>query len=159
MLTTTELVLRFVACLFLLVLIGASVWGAKKRWGVRGLIGGLVLATFLLLLLASAVVEGIYEDLAWQSGHYNRQIQDFAGALRTFDAEGLWFVRAGVSKPAAVMITVTDGWHPEHYQVRLQRVQNLYRAWRDILYSSNTRRRARVVLVDGNGNTIGGSHW
>ena len=126
---TAQLVLQLVASLFLVLLLGTGVWGAKKRYGVMGLIGMLVFAAFCVISLAGDFYKALYENLTWwQPGHYDHQLQDFTVALRMLDPEGLWFVRAEASGPAEVAITVSDRWHSEHHQVRLQRAQNLYRS-------------------------------
>jgi hypothetical protein len=53
-------------------------------------------------------------------------------------------------------LTVKNIWHIRHYQVRLQDAQTLWQAWATIA-SPKDPDRARIVLVDGNGNEVGGS--
>lgn len=53
-------------------------------------------------------------------------------------------------------LTVKNIWHVKHYQVRLQDAQTLWQAWATIA-SPKDPDSARIVLVDGNGNEVGGS--
>lgn len=53
-------------------------------------------------------------------------------------------------------ITVTNAWHYSVYQVRLQAAQNLWKIWASIASPSKPD-RARIKIVDFNGNEVGGS--
>jgi hypothetical protein len=62
--------------------------------------------------------------------------------------------RRGESWKATLM--VKDIWHVRHYQVRLQDAQTLWKTWA-MIASPKEMDNARIVLVDGNGNEVGGS--
>jgi hypothetical protein len=53
-------------------------------------------------------------------------------------------------------ITVTNLWHLRDKQLRLQDAQNLWKAWA-LLASRNDPDKARISIVDFNGNEVGGS--
>lgn len=53
-------------------------------------------------------------------------------------------------------LTVKNIWHVRHYQVRFQDAQTLWQAWAAIA-SPKDPDKARISLVDGNGNEVGGS--
>lgn len=53
-------------------------------------------------------------------------------------------------------LTVRDIWHLRHYQLRLQDAQTLWEAWA-VIASPSEPDSARINLVDGNGNEVGGS--
>jgi len=55
-------------------------------------------------------------------------------------------------------LTVDNLWHIRHYQIRLQDAQTLWEAWARIA-SPNDLDKARISLVDLNGNEVGGSRW
>lgn len=55
-----------------------------------------------------------------------------------------------------VTITVSNYWHNQNYQLRLQAAQNLWKTWA-ALYSPTEPDSARIELVDFNGNKVGGS--
>ena len=53
-------------------------------------------------------------------------------------------------------LTVANLWHIRHYQIRLQDAQSLWEAWA-LIASPKEPDRARIKLVDLNGNEVGGS--
>ncbi len=53
-------------------------------------------------------------------------------------------------------ITVADSWHISPYQLRLQVAQDLWKLWASIA-SPDDLDKARIKLVDHNGNEVGGS--
>jgi hypothetical protein len=53
-------------------------------------------------------------------------------------------------------ITVSNLWHYQPYQVRLQTAQNFWSAWANT-HSPNDPDKARIRIVDLNGNEVGGS--
>ncbi|PSB30143.1 hypothetical protein [Stenomitos frigidus] len=62
------------------------------------------------------------------------------------------------SIPGEAVITVQNVWHSQPYQTRLQTAQNLQRAWVRVGYPTQPD-KARIKLVDLNGNHVGGSGW
>lgn len=58
--------------------------------------------------------------------------------------------------PDQIKITVSNSWHYEPYQIRLQVAQKLWEAWAG-LHSPDEPDKARIKLVDLNGNEVGGS--
>lgn len=59
-------------------------------------------------------------------------------------------------KDEMATITVANTWHITAYQIRLQAAQNLWQAWAKIA-SPNNPDKARIKLIDLNGNEVGGS--
>lgn len=57
-----------------------------------------------------------------------------------------------------IIITVANTWHLMPYQLRLQAAQNLWQTWAKIA-SPQDLDRARLKLVDLNGNEVGGSRF
>jgi hypothetical protein len=55
-----------------------------------------------------------------------------------------------------IKITVSNAWHYEPYQVRLQLAQNLWKAWAAI-HSPDEPDKSRIQIVDLNDNEVGGS--
>jgi len=55
-----------------------------------------------------------------------------------------------------IKITVSNAWHSVSYQVRLQGAQNLWKIWA-ALHSPYEPDKARISIVDLNGNEVGGS--
>lgn len=53
-------------------------------------------------------------------------------------------------------ITVSNQWHVRNKQLRLQDAQTLWRLWANINNPSEVD-KARIKIVDGNGNQVGGS--
>jgi RNA polymerase subunit RPABC4/transcription elongation factor Spt4 len=53
-------------------------------------------------------------------------------------------------------LTVKNAWHLRHKQIRLQDAQNLWKSWA-VIASPADEDKARIKLVDGNGNEVGGS--
>jgi hypothetical protein len=53
-------------------------------------------------------------------------------------------------------ITVDNSWHLMPYQIRLQAAQSLWKSWASIA-SPDDLDKARIRLVDFNGNEVGGS--
>jgi hypothetical protein len=65
-------------------------------------------------------------------------------------------VRRIGNKTWEATLTVRDIWHLRHYQLRLQDAQTLWEAWA-VIASHSEPDLARIKLVDGNGNEVGGS--
>lgn len=55
-----------------------------------------------------------------------------------------------------VTLTVGDIWHIHHKQIRLQDTQNLWKLWA-LVASPKDPDKARISIVDQNGNEVGGS--
>ena len=53
-------------------------------------------------------------------------------------------------------LTVTNLWHVQTYQIRLQMAQNLWKTWA-IIHSPKNSDMARIRILDFNGNEVGGS--
>jgi hypothetical protein len=60
------------------------------------------------------------------------------------------------SMPNIVKIVVSNSWHSQPYQIRLQAAQGLQKLWGN-LYLPESPDRGRIELVDLNGNKVGGS--
>jgi hypothetical protein len=83
----------------------------------------------------------------------------FAATLRTFDPTGAAVVRVERgSTDDELKVTVANAWHYEPHQIRLQTAQSLWKAWAAI-HAPADLDRARLRLVDLNGNDVGGSGW
>jgi hypothetical protein len=62
-------------------------------------------------------------------------------------------------KECSIVIVVRDTWHYQHKQLRLQAAQNLWKLWSQSYYFEDKKDKCRMDLVDGNGNSVGGSSW
>lgn len=60
------------------------------------------------------------------------------------------------SMPNIAKITVSNNWHSQPYQIRLQAAQGLQKLWGN-LYLPESPDRGRIELIDLNGNKLGGS--
>ncbi len=81
----------------------------------------------------------------------------FMKAVREIDPKGALVVGASKGRRETnLVITVADGWHYQPYQMRLQAAQNLWSAWAKIRSPSDVD-KARISIVDMNGNEVGGS--
>ncbi|MFG0266655.1 MAG: hypothetical protein ACF8AM_16135 [Rhodopirellula sp. JB055] len=60
------------------------------------------------------------------------------------------------SKGDEVIVTVSNGWHYQPYQIRLQIAQNLWQGWANI-HSPHKPDSARLSVVVLNDNKVGGS--
>ena len=56
----------------------------------------------------------------------------------------------------AVVMKVSNAWHYQPYQIRHQAAQRLWQVWANI-HSPSDMDRARIKLIDYNGNEVGGS--
>lgn len=84
-------------------------------------------------------------------------IAEYRKLVRSIDSKGdiVKELNEGLT-PDQVKITITNSWHYEPYQVRLQVAQKLWEAWAR-LHSPNEPDKARIKIVDLNGNEVGGS--
>ena len=57
-----------------------------------------------------------------------------------------------------VIITVTNPWHYQPYQVRLQAAQGLWERWATV-HSPSHPDHSKIKIVDFRGNKVGGSGW
>lgn len=85
------------------------------------------------------------------------RLDAYAAVLRTADPEGL-LIHQVKAKGSELELTVTNTWHLMHYQNRLQAAQNLWQGWANI-ESPRDPDKARLSLVDLNGNDVGGSRF
>jgi hypothetical protein len=142
--------------------------------------GTSLLGCFLLLALVAGLIYfigwtlgGIFTDGVTESGSnktviesspssnrvYSTKISDFEAKLKEIDPDRA--IVAGVDSSnidGEAVITVTNSWHYQPYQTRLQAAQNLWKVWAT-LASPDKPDRARIKLVDLNGNRVGGSSW
>jgi hypothetical protein len=86
-------------------------------------------------------------------------VDRFLDLINAIDGATVWIVDADVlmlGQYPALRITMTDLWHRQSYQERLQGAQMLQRTWSRI-YSPDRPDSARIKLVDRMGNEVGGS--
>lgn len=83
------------------------------------------------------------------------EIDAYATILRVADPDGA-LVKKVSSKGDELILTVSNAWHFQPYQIRLQAAQNLWEGWAN-LHSRSEPDKARLSLVDFNGNEVGGS--
>jgi hypothetical protein len=84
-------------------------------------------------------------------------IRSYRSLISSIDEDGN--VIASVSQgrmDGEVKITVSNAWHYQPYQVRLQTAQNLWNAWSRV-HSPNDPDKSRIQIVDLNDNKVGGS--
>lgn len=84
-------------------------------------------------------------------------LEAYAAIIRVVDPDALLIDKVQ-AKDDTVILTVTNYWHVMHYQNRLQAAQNLWAGWAK-LKSPREPDRARLSLVDFNGNKVGGSRF
>ncbi|QDV54609.1 SHD1 domain-containing protein [Rosistilla oblonga] len=72
--------------------------------------------------------------------------------LRIFDPEKV-LIASVDAQDKKLILTVTNAWHFQPYQIRLQTAQSLWQGWANL---SNPD-EARISLVDFQGNAVGGS--
>lgn len=84
-------------------------------------------------------------------------VHRFEQAVRVFDPDGTSIVAV---EPAGyggmILVTVSNEWYYQPYQIREHAAQNLWKMWA-IIYSPENSDHARIKLLDLNGNRVGGS--
>ena len=87
----------------------------------------------------------------------SNDIAEYNKLIRSIDAKGDIVKSASEGlTPDQIKITIANSWHYEPYQVRLQLAQKLWEAWAR-LHSPGEPDKARIKIVDLNGNEVGGS--
>jgi hypothetical protein len=81
----------------------------------------------------------------------------FKTIIKSIDIDNSFIDRCSVEDNELVIV-VTDVWHEQPYQLRLQTAQNLWNLWAKIR-SLRDPDEARIKLTDYNGNSVGGSRW
>jgi hypothetical protein len=131
----------------------------KRQWRWPIFIAGMV----AVLLIGSMIIgrnpnqspeSGRRSETKWDRAAALRQYSEFVGLLdekRDFILQ----VTPGL-REKEVKITVTNAWHIQHYQARLQLAQNLWTTWAKMA-SPREPDQARISIVDLNGNEVGGS--
>lgn len=81
----------------------------------------------------------------------------FESMLSVADPDGVAVASLGAGRvEGELKIVVPNSWFYEPKQIRLQAAQNLWQAWATF-YAPDSVDDARILLVDGNGNQVGGS--
>ena len=83
------------------------------------------------------------------------EIDTYATVLRIVDPDGNLFTNVS-SKGDELIVTVSNFWHFQPYQIRLQATQDLWAGWAN-LHSPKDVDKSRISIVDRNGNEVGGS--
>jgi len=84
-------------------------------------------------------------------------IQKYRKLMRSIDKNGDIVTNVTQGRmDGEIKISVSNSWHYEPYQIRLQLAQKLWDAWA-ATHSPNEPDKARIQIVDGNGNEVGGS--
>ena len=86
-----------------------------------------------------------------------RDLDSFVTTLKTSGIDNSIIDRYSANDNQ-LTIVVTNAWHFQPYQIRLQAAQNLWNLWAK-LRSPNDLDKARIELTDYNGNSVGGSRW
>lgn len=134
----------------------------NKQFDSTWLVGGL--CVFLAAMMGYGFV---YLNGGWGSKPQPEQakreiasenaIASYRSRLSEIDPDGSLIVGAELSPvPGEVVITVGDSWHREAKQNRLQAAQNLWKIWAHVSNPDNPD-KARIKIVDMNGNRVGGS--
>lgn len=90
----------------------------------------------------------------------NADIDELKDFIRSIDPNRVLFVdvKNRYSIDGAVTIFVSDTWHIEHYQRRLQNAQRLFQVWETIRSSGEQSGNACIMTIaDLNGNEVGGT--
>ncbi len=84
-------------------------------------------------------------------------IQKYRKLMRSIDKDGDIVTNITQGRmEGEIKISVSNSWHYEPYQIRLQLAQKLWEAWA-ATHSPDDPDKARIQIVDGNGNEVGGS--
>lgn len=137
---------------------------AKKRWWgipVLGLSIWMLGSVILMLIILSSQPKSLISDPGTVGGERRAIVEHFTQylkLLRSMDPDKSLFVSIspGSFRADDVRITVTNAWHVQPYQVRLQTAQNLWEAWA-VISKPISPDNARISIVDYNGNEVGGS--
>lgn len=88
---------------------------------------------------------------------FDRNFDEFMKRIRDANAKAeRTIIQRVVVKNDNATLTVENAWHLMPYQLRLQAAQNLWKAWASIA-SPTDPAKARISIVDINGNEVGGS--
>lgn len=102
-----------------------------------------------------AQADAVANAVANEQKRAQKEIDAYAAVIRTADPEGA-LIKSIRSKGDELIITVSNAWHFQPYQIRLQLAQSLWEGWANV-HSRSEPDRARLSLVDFNGNEVGGS--
>jgi hypothetical protein len=86
-----------------------------------------------------------------------RNLASFTKTLEAADAANL-IQSVSLSDAKTITITVKNLWHIRNKQIRYQDAQTLWQVWASIS-SPSDQDKARISIVDFNGNEVGGSRW
>ncbi|MGG6295257.1 hypothetical protein ACQ4M4_12780 [Leptolyngbya sp. AN02str] len=94
------------------------------------------------------------------SGELQEDVETYTNLVRTVDPESTAVVSiaADPNIEGQIIIEVSQAWHYDPKQVRLQAAQALWESWAKI-HNPNEPDKARIQLVDGRGNSVGGSRF
>ncbi len=86
-----------------------------------------------------------------------QQVEEWLKITRKPDSKG-FIISAYVSdeRPDTLIITVSNQWHIQHKQERLQGAQLFWKAWA-MIHSPGEPDKSRISIVDELGNEVGGS--
>lgn len=117
-----------------------------------GCAAAIVISFLVLILICSGTL--FFEE----KGPSRDPIADaetFDNILKLDDPGGLLYQGAHYGG-VRLVVTVSNAWHSMHYQVRLQKAQTLRNAWIRV-HCPDDPGSGRIVLVDRNGNEVGGT--
>jgi len=97
------------------------------------------------------------EERQRKEAKLKRDLDSFVTTLKTAGIDNSIIDRCSANDNE-LTIVVTNAWHFQPYQIRLQAAQNLWNLWAK-LRSPNDPDKARIELTDYNGNSVGGSRW
>lgn len=131
-------------------------WSWLKAGAIGTLAGVLCAAAVIVIYLVSPSRPYSVSKVA-SSRPLSVDLESFREKLQKADASGSMVL--GVTKGPCddcARVAVGDIWHGEVKQNRLQTAQSLWKVWASIR-APDEPDRARISLVDGNGNEVGGS--
>lgn len=131
------------------------------------LFGGLIWAGIFMLSPknqntgpSAAEVQEVAEEqirVAEENQKFEDATKAFESMLSVVDPDGIVASSIGPGRvEGELKIVVPNSWFYEPKQIRLQAAQNLWQSWATF-YEPDSVDDARILLVDGNGNQIGGS--
>lgn len=102
---------------------------------------------------AAAKAEAEQERMAEERSE--KELKAFATILTVADPTKALFTRVR-RRGHKMIVTVSNAWHYQPYQIRLQTAQNLWQGWANI-HSPKNPDEARLSVVDMNDNEVAGS--
>lgn len=128
------------------------------KWGCVGCLSIIIFSLFVGLIIT--LLTSNKEEKTQQTQKRGASFEDigkYLSLLRNNGISDALVVDVAQGRiDGEVKITVTNAWHVQPYQIRLQGAQNLWKLWANI-HSPSKPDNAYISLVDFNNNRVGGS--